>query len=239
MQELISRKQAKLLGLRFYFTGKPCKNSHISMRVTVSANCVTCLENYRKDNSDKLALGRKKYREENKEKEREYYIKNKDKITNYKKQWYADNIEYAKEKSRENYTENSEKKKAYQREYTKKNKETVQQSKIRYYNENKEEIKLKNNLYRQNNPHMRSAADARRKASELNATPPWANIYDIRKIYKLAKKLTKSTGVQHSVDHIVPLQGKTVCGLHCEANLRVITLSENASKQNRYWPNMP
>lgn len=35
------------------------------------------------------------------------------------------------------------------------------------------------------------------------------------------------------------LKGKFVCGLHCEANLQVITKSENSKKHNSYWPDMP
>lgn len=65
-----------------------------------------------------------------------------------------------------------------------------------------------------------------------NATPPWADMGKIRQIYREAKRLTKTTGVKYSVDHHYPLAGETVCGLHVEANLKVMPLLENISKFN-------
>lgn len=50
--------------------------------------------------------------------------------------------------------------------------------------------------------------------------------------------MTASTGVQHSVDHIVPLIHPLVCGLHCEDNLESITLAANIQKSNNWWPDM-
>lgn len=46
--------------------------------------------------------------------------------------------------------------------------------------------------------------------------------------------MTNSTGIVHHVDHVIPLQGRTVSGLHVAGNLRVITASENVKKHNRY-----
>jgi hypothetical protein len=51
--------------------------------------------------------------------------------------------------------------------------------------------------------------------------------------------MTAETGVQHSVDHIVPLIHPLVCGLHCPANLRVIPLADNIRKSNNWWPDCP
>lgn len=74
------------------------------------------------------------------------------------------------------------------------------------------------------------------------ATPKWANQFFIEEIYDLAARRTaiKAGGIERwSVDHIVPIISKIVCGLHVENNLRVIPASENSVKGNRFWPDMP
>lgn len=66
------------------------------------------------------------------------------------------------------------------------------------------------------------------------ATPVWANVQEIGRLYLEAARLTKETGIAHHVDHEVPLRHGLVCGLHVTANLRVITAEENLRKNNRY-----
>lgn len=72
-----------------------------------------------------------------------------------------------------------------------------------------------------------------RRIARDRAVPPWANLKRIVAIYKRAKELSLATGERYEVDHIVPLKGKTVCGLHCEANLRIVKRYENRKKHNR------
>ena len=75
-------------------------------------------------------------------------------------------------------------------------------------------------------------------AKYSRARPPWASPASCAAFWRVSKELTAQTGVQHSVDHIVPLQHPTVCGLHCPANMRVIPLRENTAKSNAWWPDM-
>jgi 5-methylcytosine-specific restriction endonuclease McrA len=93
-------------------------------------------------------------------------------------------------------------------------------------------------LYRENNKAKRRANKAKRKAQKLRATPKWANQVKISIIYEAARKLEQAFGVQYQVDHIVPLVSPFVSGLHCEANLRIVTREVNCAKSNLYWPDM-
>lgn len=66
------------------------------------------------------------------------------------------------------------------------------------------------------------------------ATPPWADLELIRALYREAKRLTRLTGRQYSVDHEIPLKGETVCGLHVHNNMRVMLHVENIAKGNTF-----
>lgn len=62
--------------------------------------------------------------------------------------------------------------------------------------------------------------------------PSWADIEAIDAIYQNAAWRTAAEGVQYEVDHIIPLNGKSVCGLHLETNLQIITRKANHDKGN-------
>lgn len=83
------------------------------------------------------------------------------------------------------------------------------------------------------NKHIVNALTAKRVAAKKSATPAWADHGAIRAIYAEAARLTEETGIRHEVDHFYPLQGDLVCGLHCEANLQILTKVENIRKLNR------
>lgn len=80
-----------------------------------------------------------------------------------------------------------------------------------------------------------SMKNAEYRSSLMRATPAWANIDKIKAIYAEAELMNE---VVH-VDHIVPLNGKTVSGLHNEFNLQILPWRENIQKGNRHWPDMP
>lgn len=67
----------------------------------------------------------------------------------------------------------------------------------------------------------------RRKALKIDRVPEWADLEQIKEIYKNCPK-------DHHVDHIVPLQGKLVSGLHVENNLQYLSAAENLQKGNKF-----
>lgn len=90
--------------------------------------------------------------------------------------------------------------------------------------------------FQKRNPYKNSAKVAKYKSDKLNRVPKWITeeeLRAIRKLYKLASTLTKLTGTKYEVDHIIPLRGETVSGLHVLSNLRVISKHENAIKGNK------
>lgn len=78
------------------------------------------------------------------------------------------------------------------------------------------------------------ANNAERKARKLKATPNWADRDLMTSLYKLAAIYTKVTGTEYHVDHIVPLRGETVCGLHVHNNLQILEGQENRLKGNSF-----
>jgi hypothetical protein len=93
--------------------------------------------------------------------------------------------------------------------------------------------------WRAANPAVITAYVSKRMALKLRATPAWANMTAILGFYIIAVEMERTTGLKHAVDHIVPLQSKLVCGLHCEANMQVLTKRDNSRKGNRTWPDKP
>lgn len=66
------------------------------------------------------------------------------------------------------------------------------------------------------------------------ATPAWTDLNAVKQFYIEAQRLTKETGIPHEVDHIIPIKGKLVSGLHVPANLQILTEKENQTKNARY-----
>lgn len=90
--------------------------------------------------------------------------------------------------------------------------------------------------WRQNNKDKANAQYAYRRARKKNATPSWLTESDkesMLELYTICGMFKIYTGLEYHVDHIVPLCGKTICGLHVPWNLRVSTSLDNLSKNNK------
>tara|TARA_R110000850_G_scaffold276391_1_gene418344 strand:+ start:760 stop:1311 length:552 start_codon:yes stop_codon:yes gene_type:complete len=137
-------------------------------------------------------------------------------IAKQRKEHYEDNKDSLLVKQRDYYQENSTKCNERSREYHRNNKDTIAETK---------------RIYLDNNRGKHNEACARRRAAKLNASPNWVTEEEreaIRELYKEARK----KGMH--VDHEIPLQGKTVCGLHVLANLQLLSPTDNLSKSNKF-----
>jgi len=147
---------------------------------------------------------------------------------------------------------NPEKINARNSAWAKKNPEKGRQRTKRWRDNNKEKVLEKERNFRAHNPEKylhrirKWQANnmpvvifhiAKRRAVKKMACPKWLSAIELAQIqefYDLALAKTVQTGVKHNVDHIVPLQGKNVFGLHVPWNLQVITAKDNFSKGNKF-----
>ena len=144
-----------------------------------------------------------------------------------KARWLFENkkdvVRARKAKAQKNYRKNHpEKAKAARQAWAEKNRSKDQDYKKKWRTENKGTV---NFLTR------------KRQLSKIQRTPHWLTEEDhwmIEQAYELAALRTKLTGISWHVDHKLPLQGKTVSGLHVPLNLQVIPGKENLMKHNRY-----
>jgi hypothetical protein len=91
--------------------------------------------------------------------------------------------------------------------------------------------------YAKANKHKLNARTRKRQAAKIQRTPAWLTDVDnwmIEEAYELAVLRTKVTGILWEVDHVLPLQGKSVSGLHTPHNLQVIPMAQNRSKLNKF-----
>ena len=144
------------------------------------------------------------------------------------------------------WAESNIKRAEYFKQYNRR--EEVKDKKNEWYEANKEQvmdaaktrpIEVKREYQKawkeRNTTWVRADTKARRR-KHREATPSWLTKKEkaeIRQLYQIAITMSKTTGEQYVVDHIIPLRGEDVCGLHVPWNLRVITQEENLKKSNK------
>ncbi len=167
---------------------------------------------------------------------KEWCLRNKDKLREYRRRARAKNGAFIRARA-QRYNELYGKE--YSAKYRRNNSEKRKVSTARYRAAHLEEERIYRKEYAKNNLDKSAARAARRRCQQLKATPPWFEAAAVDLIYKEARRLTAELGSPYHVDHIVPLKSKYVCGLHCYDNLQILPGSENISKGNRRWPDMP
>lgn len=181
--QILSRAEARELGLKRYFTNIPCKQGHLAERFVSVRSCVEC----------------------------------------------------ERERGRRRFISDPGQSSLARSERGKRTGATALRSRMRRRND-PEAANAATAAWRARNPQKNAAQTMRRQAAKIMRTPRWLTPEDwssIKSKYSEARSMTLVSGVAHQVDHIVPLRGKSVCGLHVPWNLRVIPARENAKKSNR------
>jgi len=157
-----------------------------------------------------------------KEYNKKYYLKNKEELSEQKKKWYYDNHDRVLEQKKNYYSDNRE----------------LIISKVQDYRDNnKDKISTLKSKYQKENRHKTGRLGADKRARKRSRTPKWLTKdqkEQTNNFYWLAQDLRSFTGQDYHVDHIVPLAGKNVCGLHVPWNLQVLPSDINISKGCKY-----
>lgn len=96
-----------------------------------------------------------------------------------------------------------------------------------YYTENKDRVDTRNTEYRLSHLAEASIRSKRYKTKRALSTPSWANVSAMNDFYSNCPE-------GYQVDHIIPLQGELVSGLHVETNLQYLTKADNIAKGNTF-----
>jgi DNA-directed RNA polymerase subunit RPC12/RpoP len=119
-------------------------------------------------------------------------------------------------------------------EWKERNKEKEAERLRQYFQNNKDQYRKVQKRWRAQNKPMLAAKSQRRRAYKDRRTPSWADHEAIAMFFEMARRVSQCTGIPHHVDHIIPLYGRNVCGLHVESNLRVIPKTLNLRKGNKF-----
>jgi hypothetical protein len=122
-------------------------------------------------------------------------------------------------------------------EWRKSNPDKVKAHNSAQYEKHAEKLKLKARDWEKKNPTKVLAKTRLMQAKKRQRSPKWLTVDErwmLQQAYELAAMRTKMLGVLFEVDHIIPLHGKNVSGLHVPENLQVIPALQNRSKSNRF-----
>ena len=134
--------------------------------------------------------------------------------------------------------------KVHQKEWREKNKDKLYNQALEWRKNNIDKIRAYQKKSKKKNSAKVIANNAKRRSDKLQRTPSWLtkdDLWLIKEAYELAALRSKIFEFKWHVDHIIPLKGKLVSGLHVPTNLQVIEGTLNIMKNNKFqgdlfWP---
>ena len=154
-----------------------------------------------------------------------------------KAKWHKENIDHVHEQNRKYREEHPDKVRANYLRWKGAAPDREKEYNAKRYAENKDEKLALNKKWAAKHPERLAAVKAKYRASKLQRTPDWLTKEhhdQIVNVYAERDRIIQDTGIEHHVDHIVPLQGENISGLHVPWNLQVLTATENLKKSNSY-----
>ncbi len=221
--KVISRKEAIEKNLKYFFTGKPCKRGSIEKRVVRNSDCicVACsqaIKEMKRKSQSKCRPLKGRFIHPNEESRKralkvsrkKWQDNNKDKVKVYKDRWAKAHPE--------------------------KHAEGAARRNKRWSDSNRAQNSLYAKKWRQDRKDLVNLYTINRRAKRLSATPSWFSELDsfvLSQCTELCVLRKNATGFAWSIDHMIPLQGDAVCGLHVWNNFQVIPAKMNSSKRNK------
>lgn len=174
----------------------------------------------------------------NAEESKGWRTKNGDRYEQYTKEYRSANAEILRERSKKYRDEDPEKFRQRWKAWAEQNREYLIEKDRRRNRKFDDEARARFSIWIENNPEKWIAStrerSRRHQAAKRNACPAWVDRDQLRAIYERAVRLEKESGIPMNVDHIVPLQGELVSGLHVPWNLQIIPALDNRLKSNKF-----
>ena len=252
--EIITRAEAKAQGLAHYYTGKPCKHGHTATRRTITGYCNECCGiKYAKNRADEDYLAKERIRNRNWKRANKDIINARRRVRD--KEGYVppgadhprklaiaegDKTYFTGMPCKNGHVSHRYTDSGYciqcqkDRMQTEEFKQASNQRARKWRKLNPEKEKEKSRRWAAKNKWAGVAKSSRRRCAQRNATPAWADREKINTKYKERETMSRLTGIQHHVDHIIPIQSDVVCGLNVESNLRIIPSRDNQRKSNKW-----